>query len=247
MAVDCALEPGLVAFVKAFGTTFALVAAAAAWLLNRFLGWCVWEAGRFIERFELMKAIRAEIADNLRSEEAYADAEGGERLIATLEQLVPPGGALAPYVAVDDRNVIFEETAKSLRLLPFGVIESVVAYYSASSGLTRQLLDFGSDAFKAIGPIRQKAVIVDAFKEGAEVVALGRVAQTRIEEKFAVYRAIVAAVAGAGLVVALAAAYGLARAAPPFVASISEAVGWASTCDLAPTSANTTSHIRSEP
>ena len=238
MIADCAPEPGLIAFVKTFGTTFGIVAAALAWLLNKFLGWCVWEGGRLIERYELMKAIRAEIGDNMRSEEYYADGAKGRAYVAELERMIPPDDPLVPYVAVDERNFVFEEVAKSARQLPFDVVESIIGYYSASRGFTRQLLDFRSDAFKAISRERQKAVLLDTFEEGARVQALAREAQNRIQLLINGYRALVIALIVAAAFGAWTAADTLWRPGIEFIAAISGAVEWASTCDVAPTNAS---------
>jgi hypothetical protein len=152
----CAQEPTLIAFVKTFGTTFGLLAAALAWLLNRFLAWCVWEGGRFLERYELMKAVHAEINDTQRGEEHYADVDQGREFIHRLKQAIPADAPLVPYVAVDQRQLAFDDGLKQIRLLPTDLIEAVVGYYSASGGLGRQLEDFRSETFRSIPAIGKR-------------------------------------------------------------------------------------------
>ena len=116
--MNCPPEPALVAFLKTFGITFGFVSAALAWLLNRFLSWCVWEGGRILERYELMKIIHTEIADTQEVEVSYADDKNAREIIGTLNRKLPSDAPLIPYVAVDDRQFAFDDGTKEVRLLP---------------------------------------------------------------------------------------------------------------------------------
>ena len=228
----CAHEPALVAFVKTFGTTFGLLAAAVAWLLNRFLAWCVWEGGRFLERYELMKAIHAEINDTQRGEEHYADVAQGREFIARLKQTVPPDAPLVPYVAVDERQLAFDDGLKQIRLLPLDLIEAVVGYYTASGGLARQLADFRSETFGSISRDRQEAVILDTYREGAVVKDLAQTARNRLEAEMSKYRGYLAVAIALALVGLVGVAYVLTVPVPRLVSEIDAAVEWAQTCEL---------------
>ena len=234
MTIDCMREPPVIAFAKTFGASIGILGAAAAWLLNRFFGWCVWFAGRRLERHEAMKAIRAEISDNLRSEIAYAGLEKGNAFIGELEADLTADAPLAPYVAVEERNVLFDDIAKSVPTLPSEVIESVIAYYSASAGLTRQLIDFRSESFRSISRARQRAVIKDTFAEGAKVCELGKAALARMDSEIQSYEYAIVWAYASGLLGLVGLVFLLAVPLPLGAKAISAAVEWASTCDLAP-------------
>ncbi len=236
--ISCLREPGIVAFAKTFGASLGILGAAVAWLLNKLLGWFVWEGERLLERFEALKALRAEIADNLRSEKAYANPEVGRKFIASLKAKLASDAPLSPYVAVYEDDRVFEETAKSLRKLPLDVIDSVVSYYSASAGLTRQLVDFRSDAFLALSRERQEAVVADTYEEGKTVVELGEAALAKVRENLEEFRfgavwACAAALFGMALI-----AYAAVAPFADAVHAISGAVEWASACD--PSASKTT-------
>ena len=71
MGLDCNIAPPLIALLKAIGPAVAIVGAILAWLLNKFLGWCVWAVERFLKRYEVMKALLAEIESNSQAESVY--------------------------------------------------------------------------------------------------------------------------------------------------------------------------------
>lgn len=231
---DCRLRgrAALIAFVATFGTTLGLLAAALAWLLNRFLAWCVWEGGRFLERYELMKAIHAEINDTQRGEEHYADVARGREFINRLKQTIPPDAPLVPYVAVDERQLAFDDGLKQIRLLPLDLIEAVVGYYTASGGLARQLADFRSETFRSISRDRQEAVILDTYREGAVVMTLAQTARDWLEAEMSAYRGYAATTAALALAAVVGTAYVIAVPVPRLVSEIDGAVEWARTCDL---------------
>jgi len=232
----CSHEPTLIAFGKFFGASASIVFAAIAWLTNKFLGWCVWETSRLLDRYELMKALRAEIRDNMRGERYYTSQQDAAALIERMERALPAEAPLMPYIAVDDRNLILDGEGRSLRKLPLATIETVVAYYTASVGLTRQLIDFREPAFAAIGRERQREVIFDTYREGAEVIRLGEAAIANLTSNVRKYWS---AALAACVLVAIALIAGVWAAAHPtqtFVASVNAAVEWASTCDKTPQS-----------
>jgi hypothetical protein len=66
MGIDCTAAPPLIALLKTIGPAVAIAGAILAWLLNKFLGWCVWAIERFLKRYEVMNALLAEIESILR-------------------------------------------------------------------------------------------------------------------------------------------------------------------------------------
>jgi hypothetical protein len=147
MAGICGNQPAIIALVKITGPSLGIVAAAFAWIANNFISWCAWQIGRSIKRYDTMKALRAEISSNSQSEQNYADPEAAEVLIASLRADIGPFKPLIPYVAVIDRNVVFDNVSVSLSLLPAKAAADVVAYYNLTDGLTAQLMDFRSETF----------------------------------------------------------------------------------------------------
>jgi hypothetical protein len=181
MAGICGNQPAIIALVKITGPSLGIVAAAFAWIANNFISWCAWQIGRSIKRYDTMKALRAEISSNSQSEQNYADPEAAEALIASLRADIGPLKPLIPYVAVIDRNVVFDNVSASLSLLPAKAAADVVAYYNLTGGLTAQLMDFRSETFARLSHERQKAVIRRLFILGAQVAAAASVAQETLE------------------------------------------------------------------
>ncbi len=171
MAVDCAA----INAVREFGAPLGILGAAAVWLLNRFLAWVTWLVGRYLKRYELLRALEGEIKSNSNSEALYffEDSAGAEaaakKLVDRLRGQVGPYKPLAPYLAVSAGNPVYESAIGSLSLLPAEVSSAVVSYYSASVALTEQLRDFRSDAFLKLNHVGQETVIRDLYSTiGAE-------------------------------------------------------------------------------
>ena len=235
MNATCPPEPDLVAFVKTFGLTFGLVAAALAWLLNRIVSWCVWEGRRFLDGYEMMKIIHADISDTQRVEANYADADKARQLIEHLKATLPADAPLAPYVAVDNRQFGFDDGAKEIRLLPLRIIEAVFKYYRASGGLAVQLLDFRSDVFRSLSRSRQEAVILDTYVFGASVGNLADTAKSQLVSGMRMHRRYAAVALVFGGTCVLAAVVLAVEIFPKLLTEISAAVEWARACDASPT------------
>jgi hypothetical protein len=204
MAPECIQSPALVSFLKTTGPTLGIAGAALAWLLNKFLGWLVWVADRFINRLEVMTAIRAEIEAKLQNERSYNNFRPAIRLIRERRALDAPGDPFVPYVSVEEDDPIFKEAAKTIRTLPPNVIGQVVAYYYHSAALTRQLADFRSET--------QRLNAALAFYEGIKALAWA----TALILGFA------------------ATALSFGYVGPRLAVAVSAAVEWASTCELTP-------------
>src|SRR5271155_1942671 len=146
MGLDCSIAPPLIALLKAIGPAVAIVGAILAWLLNKFLGWCVWAVERFLKRYEVMKALLAEIESNSQAESVYyvgplngSEAPQAIQLIENLRRHLGSDKPLAPYVATVPGNPVFENVLASLSLLPARVVRPIINYYSASISLTNQI------------------------------------------------------------------------------------------------------------
>ena len=192
---DCTHAPAVIAalnavapLIKQVGLAAGILGAVAAWLINKFLGWCVWMVERFLKRRDLMKALLAEIRSNSEAEAVYypRDAPTGRtpaaalKLIESLRAQLGPDHALAPYVAVAPGNPIFEMAIDTITLLPSSVVEPIVSYYSASVSLTNQLQDFRSEPYLKLSQARQEEVIKGVWSEiGREVQ---RAAESAIKE-----------------------------------------------------------------
>ncbi len=230
----CAHAPWLIAALKISGPSLAILAAAAAWLANRFLSWVVWAITRHIDRAEVMTAIQAEISNNLDGERFYSVAEDGKAFLEGLKAHLPAGAQLVPYVAVEEVDVVFDGVKEALRTLPRDVIGPVVRYYDASKGLAHQLADFRSDAFYALERERQEAVFLDTYRIGAKVVRLGERAAQKLRNKLRRYRAgwVLSTIATA--VILLASAQFAWRSLPLALNAANAAAEWEATCDLTP-------------
>jgi hypothetical protein len=184
---DCVHLQWYLEVAKALGPTFAILAAALAWLVNRTLTWAVWSGERFVVRLEMMNALYSDIATNLESERAYSNVDDGRKFLARLAARLPDAAPLIPYVAVQEKNVVFNEASSDLRALPPDIVLAVVKYYNASAGLSRQLADFRSEAFLAIGRERQESVFIDAYRVGNEVCQLGEAALKQLKSRRQIY------------------------------------------------------------
>ena len=235
MNAGCLPAPELVAFVKTFGITFGLVAAALAWLLNRIVSWCVWQGQRFINRYELMKIIDADIGDTQKVEASYADAEKARRLIEHLKATLPADAPLAPYVAVDNKQFGFDDGAKEICLLPPRIIEAAFKYYRASGSLAVQLMDFRSDVFRVLSRERQEAVIVDTYALGASVRSLAETARAQLRSEMHTHVRYGATAIVLVVACAVATIYIAAPLLPRLLNNFGAAVEWARACDLSPT------------
>jgi hypothetical protein len=242
MGIDCTAAPPLIALLKTIGPVVAIVGAILAWLLNKFLGWCVWAIERFLKRYEVMNALLAEIESNSQAEAIYyvVSQNGNEapqavELIKNLRTHLGPDKPLAPYVATVPGNPVFENVLASLSLLPASVVRPIINYYSASISLTNQILDFRSETYQNLNQIRQEETIKDLWNIlGRETGSTARIAQSSLRSTIRLYDAwrygliILAAAAVAGACVAL------AHPASDALASITVAVKWASSCPNAP-------------
>jgi len=219
---------------KALGPTLAILAAALAWLINKALTWSVWAADRFIIRLEMMNALYADIATNLESERAYANKEDGERFLQLLTANLPLEAPFVPYIAVEEKNLVFNEAGTDLRSLPPDIVLAVVKYYNASAGLSRQLADFRSDAYLKIGRRRQEGVFIDAYGVGRKVCELGDEALRQLASRRRFYDAsrlaFLTAMGIAGFLVLAYAAVTL----PHDSRWLSAAAEWASSCGAPP-------------
>ena len=235
---DCAHEPPLIALFKTPGASLGLLGAVLAWLLNNLLAWIVWQLGQLRRRHETIKALHAEIESNSESEKNYAALGEAEKLIARLKYDLGPYKSLTPYVAVVDRNVVFEQIAGSITVLPARVIGKVVSYYNLTNGLTAQLEDFRSEAYRTLSQARQETAIRGTYVLGADVARAAAAALEALSVELQALKI------GFSLALALMAILGLVfiPAAIGFVGrfvndALKPAVEWASACDLSPSNA----------
>jgi hypothetical protein len=237
MTVDCLHEPAVLAFAKAFGASIGILGAALAWLLNNVVRWTVWRIGEWRSEYEPVKGLKAEIASNARSERNWAAPEEADKLIAALKTDLGPYKPWAPYVAVIEADIIFDGLKGSINRLPSNVIEKVVEYYNLTSGLTKQLEDFRSEAFTQLSRPRQTTVIRGVYELGAAVITAADKALEALEKRVQTLR-IVQSLGFIGLALAAFVGVPLAcSAAKSFVAEgLIPAAEWASACDLAPKS-----------
>ena len=71
MGIDCNVAPASITLLKPIGPAVGIIGAILAWLLNKFLGSCVWMVERFLKRYEIMNALLAEIDSNSQAESIY--------------------------------------------------------------------------------------------------------------------------------------------------------------------------------
>jgi len=232
---ECVPQPAVIAFVKEFGTTIGLIVAGLSWLVSRLLGWSVWTIVRFLERYEMMRAIHAEITDTQRYEDSYSGDDEGRKVLEELKLNLPGLEPLAPYVTVNERQMAIDGAFGPLRLLSSPVINAVVAYYGVDRSLSLQLQDYRSETFRSISRERQEAVILSAYKLGGIVKTRAREAITALDEEMKNYRAYLALLISAGICFLLLVTYIVAVPTPIFFGQVSEAVIWARSCEFPPT------------
>ena len=232
--VDCTHEPVVIAVLKTVGPTAVLVGAVAAWLANNLVSWCSWQIGRSIRTYEAMRAIKAEIASNKLEEAYYNDPTGADKLIASLKDDLGPDKPWAPYAPVIEGNPVFDNLVSTLAALPAAASEKVVAYYNLSTGLTGQLKDFTSDAYKELSRARQEAVIRAIYPLGAQLASAADSALTKIDVHLKRYRIAGGVLAAVGVAMVLLAVPALIGSARRFAPVFTEAVEWVSTCDVTP-------------
>jgi hypothetical protein len=231
--IDCAHEPIFLAFSKTMGPTLALFGAIVAWLANNLISWCAWQIGRSVRRFEAMKALNAEIGAFQDEELYYADRANLEALLQHLKADLGPYKPWTPYVPVFDRTPVFDNLVSggALPALPGSVLENVVKYYYAASGLNLQLKDFTSETYKQLSHARQQSVILDLQPLAEDTAQARKDVLIAINNYFRWQRlALPAFVVAAGIA--------LLVCAPPLVAASNRlaqafisAAEWASTCD----------------
>ena len=234
MTPECAHEPFLIALAKTMGPTLALLGAIVAWLANNLISWCGWQIGRSVRCFEAMKALKAEIASNRESELYYANSASVDALVQQLKTDLGPYKPWTPYAPVVERNPVFDNLVGSLAVLPARVSERVVAYYNLTSGLTAQLKDFTSEAYKQLSRARQEAVIRDLYPLGAQIALAADSALATIELYLQRYRLALALFVAAGALTLLIGVPALIGASSRFVQVFISAAEWASTCDMVP-------------
>lgn len=234
MAIDCLHEPILLSLGKAFGASLGILGAALAWLFNNLLRWLVWVVGEWRKEYELIKALRAEIASNGASERYWSDPAVADKLIAGLKSDLGPYKPWTPYVAVTERNQVFDNLGIAISRLPAGAIAKVVAYYNLTSGLTRQLADFRSEAYAVLSHPRQVKVLQQVFLLGAEIGTAAREADHALKSRLNALEVMY----GLGLAcLAMTCFIGipsLIGMGEQVVMRVTPAVEWASTCDAAP-------------
>jgi len=232
--IDCTHEPAVIAVLKTVGPTLALIGAIAAWLANNLVSWCGWHISRSIRSYETMKALKAEIASNKLEEAYYNDPSGADQLIASLKADLGPYKPWTPYAPVVVGNPVFDNLVPTLVALPATVSEKVVAYYNLSAGLTGQLKDFTSDAYKELSHARQEAVIRAIYPLGAQLENAADDALTTIElhlQRYRIAAGLLLAAGALGLLVGVPALIGVLNR---FVHIFVSAAEWASTCDMIP-------------
>lgn len=232
MAVDCAQEPLVVAGFKTVLPALAILGAVVAWIGKSLVSWIAWQIGRSIQRFDMMKALRAEIASNARSETVYADPDGAEALIRYLAADAGADQPWAPYVTVVERNVVFESLVGSLILLPAGVSERIVGYYNLTIGLTVQIKDFASETYRRLSRPRQQKVIRDLYKLGSEVRTASDLALRAIDLSLTRHRLVLGLSGALAALAALASIPLLALLMQKLAGIVRPAAEWASTCDI---------------
>jgi hypothetical protein len=250
MVIDCFHPPPWIVAIgaagptiKVIGPTLGILGAAAAWLINRFLVWCVWMIERFLRRRELMKALQAEIISNSEAEAVYypGNTPAGQtsaaatKLIDSLRRQIGPYKPLAPYVATAPGNPIYEKAIDSISLLPSAVINAIVGYYSASVSLTNQLLDFREEAYLKLSQRRQGEVIAMVWDViGREVEKSANAAKETIERALRKSDAILIGLVLSGVVASLAAFVGVAPHIVSAGTSFKQAAIWVSSCPSTP-------------
>jgi hypothetical protein len=242
MGLDCSIAPPLIALLKAIGPAVAIVGAILAWLLNKFLGWCVWAVERFLKRYEVMKALLAEIESNSQAESVYyvgslngSEAPQAIQLIENLRRHLGSDKPLAPYVATVPGNPVFENVLASLSLLPARVVRPIINYYSASISLTNQILDFRSETYLSLNQIRQEATIKDLWNVlGRETESTALAARSSLRSTIWLYDAWRYGLLTFAAAAAIGACVTFAHPASDALASITLAVKWASSCPNAP-------------
>ena len=235
MAIDCLHEPAILAFGKAFGASLGIFAAALAWLLNNAIRWLVWLISEWRREYELIKALRAEIASNSSAEGNWSDAASADQLLASLKSDLGPYKPWTPYVAVIEGNQVFDSAKPSISRLPANAIEKLVAYYNLTSGLTTQLADFRSEAYAGLSHQRQTKVIREVYALGAEVQKAAQTALDGLNGRLEALRILYGlgiAVGALALFIGVPSALGTGRALWAY--AVTPAVEWASSCDLAP-------------
>jgi len=199
-------------FLKDIGPTLGIVGAVAAWLVNKFLSWFVWICERFLKRYELMHALRAEIQSNSQGESYFYPGgikpdeavRRAEDLIEKLRANVGPYNPLMPYLPTLAGNPVYENALSSLSQLSRWVVWPVVRYYSASVQLVNQLADFRSDSYLALSQSRQADVIRQLWRNiGREVEVSARQAQRRLFIWISFYDLLVASILTLGAALSL--------------------------------------------
>lgn len=241
MATDCNVTPPLIALLKTIGPAVAIVGAILAWLLNKFLGWCVWMVERFLKRYEVMNALLAEINSNSQAESIYyvtdknTEAPQAVELIERLRKHLGPDKPLAPYVATVPGNPVLDNVLISLSLLPARVVRPIINYYSASVSLTNQIFDFRSETYLELNQIRQEETIKDLWNVlGRETELTARAVQSSLRSAILLYDVLRYGFLLLGLAVIAGAWIGLARPTLDAFASVTSAVEWASSCPNTP-------------
>jgi len=187
--LDCARWSREMEFLKIVGPTLGIAGAILAWLANKWLSWTVWICERFLTRYELMHALRAEIQSNSQGESFYYPGKlksdemvpQAEKLISDLRSQLGPYKSLTPYIPPVSGNPVYESARSSLSHLSRWIVWPIVRYYSASVQLTNQLADFRSESYRALGQTRQSNVIRQLWQNiGREVEISANQARRRL-------------------------------------------------------------------
>ena len=177
-APDCGLFAAALETVKNAGPVLAAIAAASVaiigWMIKGLVDLATWHYGERQQRIDLMTAILSEIEYNLVGESNYAGEDNLKGLLAVFDRPTGMRESFLPYAATTTAPPLLATLTEKFMLLPPRVSSAVFKYFNSSDALNAQIKDFRSDTFKAIGRVRQKAVIEDVYnKLGAGTVAAG--------------------------------------------------------------------------
>ena len=143
----------------------AVVVGAIGWAAKLAVEGFLWSYRRRSREIEIATALLAEIGSNTAAYKVFAGAETARRL--EREILADPGYKL--YIPLYKDLFVFEQIKSEITILPEGVIDGIVGFYSESGALDALCQSVQEDRFESL-PAERRAGYVEHVRSQAEIV-----------------------------------------------------------------------------
>jgi hypothetical protein len=104
---------------------------------------------------DVQTSLRAEIRSHWRRLGPMDLEARAAAIVAKIREEAEKRSSFTPFIPREDDNVVFENVASEIHILPNDVIDAVVLYYSQLNTISRFVEDLRSDTFATLEPERK--------------------------------------------------------------------------------------------